>query len=104
MVIVSPLYLSFMAALSITTSRTKPIRVMLIDDQAIIRSGLCLLVESRPGFKVAGEAGNRADALRVASREQPDVIVLDLDLGKDNGLELLPELLAVAKAAHIIVL
>src|SRR5437016_902539 len=96
-----------MAALSITTlttSRTKPIRVMLIDDQAVIRSGLCLLVESRPGFKVAGEAGNRADALRVASREQPDVIVLDLDLGKDNGLELLPELLAVAKAAHIIVL
>ena len=86
------------------TPQTKTIRVLLIDDQAVIRSGLRLLVESRPGLKVAGEAGNRTDALEVASREQPDVIVLDLDLGKENGLDLLPELLNVAKAAHIIVL
>src|SRR5919202_842450 len=56
--------------------QTKPIRVLLIDDQAIVRFGLRLLIESRPGLKVAGEAGNRADALKVASREQPDVIVL----------------------------
>jgi DNA-binding NarL/FixJ family response regulator len=84
--------------------QTKPIRVLLIDDQAIVRSGLRLLIESRPGLKVAGEAGNRADALKLASREQPDVIVLDLDLGQDNGLALLPELLGVAKDAHVIVL
>lgn len=86
------------------TPYRKPIRVLLIDDQAVIRSGLRLLVEGRPGLKVAGEAGTSADALKIAAREQPDVIVLDLDLGKDNGLALLPELLGVAKNAQIIVL
>src|SRR5918912_2564940 len=84
--------------------QTKPIRVLLVDDQAIVRSGLRLLIESRPGLKVAGEAGNRDDALKIASREQPDVIVLDLDLGKENGLSLLPELLNIAKDAQVIVL
>ena len=63
-----------------------------------------MLIESRPGLKVTGEAGNRADAISVASREQPDVIVLDLNLGHENGLSLLPELLGVAKNSHILVL
>jgi DNA-binding NarL/FixJ family response regulator len=86
------------------TPQTKLIRVLLIDDQAVVRSGLRLLIESRPGLKVTGEAGNRDDALKIASRKQPDIIVLDLNLGKDNGLALLPELLEVASDAHIIVL
>jgi two-component system nitrate/nitrite response regulator NarL len=86
------------------TPQIKPIRVLLVDDQAVVRSGLRLLIESRPSLKVMGEAGNRADALNIASREQPDVIVLDLNLGNDNGLSLLPDLLGVAKDAHIIVL
>ena len=86
------------------TPQTKTIRVLLIDDQAVVRSGLRLLIESRPGLEVTGEAGNRDDALKIASREQPDVIVLDLNLGNDNGLALLPELLGVASDAHIIVL
>lgn len=63
-----------------------------------------MLIESRPGLKVTGEAGNRADALSIASRDQPDVIVYDLNLGNENSLSLLPELLSVAKNSHIIVL
>ena len=63
-----------------------------------------MLIESRPGLKVTGEAGNRADALKVAAREQPDVIVLDLNLGNGNALSLVPELLGVAKDSHIVVL
>ncbi|MFN2516775.1 MAG: response regulator transcription factor, partial [Pyrinomonadaceae bacterium] len=86
------------------TPQIEPIRVLLIDDQAVVRSGLRMLIESRHGLKVTGEAGNRADALHIASREQPDVIVLDLNLGNDNGLSLLPELLGVARDAHVIVL
>ena len=86
------------------TPQIKPIRILLIDDQAVVRSGLRMLIESRPGLKVTGEAGNRTDALNIASREQPDVIVLDPNLGNDDGLSLLPELLGVAKDAHIIVL
>ena len=86
------------------TPRLKPIRVLLVDDQAVVRTGLRMLIDSRPGLRVAGEAGNRDDALRIALREQPDVIVLDLNLGEDNGISLLPELLRVARDTHIIIL
>jgi DNA-binding NarL/FixJ family response regulator len=55
-------------------------------------------------MKVIGDAGTREEALRLASAEQPDVVVLDLDLGKDSGIELLPELLSVAKEASVIIL
>jgi len=84
--------------------QTQTIRVLLIDDHAVVRSGLRMLVESRPGFEVAGEAANRAEALAIAEREQPDVILLDLDMNNDNGLNFLPQLLAVAKRARVLIL
>lgn len=82
----------------------KHIRVLVIDDHKIIRDGLRDLIQSRPEMKVIGDAGDRAGALLLASRHQPDVIVLDLDLGKDNGLTMIPELLGIVKDASIIVL
>jgi two-component system, NarL family, nitrate/nitrite response regulator NarL len=84
--------------------QTKPIRVLLVDDHAVVRSGLRMLVESRSGLKVAGEAANRAEALAVAKREQPDVILLDLDMNNDNGLNFLPQLLATAERARVLIL
>ncbi len=82
----------------------KPIRVLIVDDHKIIREGLCDLIASQPGMSVVGDAANRADALKVLKREQPDVVVLDLDLGQESGLELIPELLQVVSAVNIIVL
>ncbi len=64
---------------AIATRTLKPIEVLLVDDHAIVRSGLRMLIESRSGLKIVGEAGNRAEALAVAAREQPDIILLDLD-------------------------
>jgi len=87
-----------------TDSVTKPIRILLIDDHAIVLAGLRLLIESRPGLKVVGEAGNRAEALAIAAQERPDIILLDLDLGRDSGLDFLPELLLAAKEARVIIL
>jgi two-component system nitrate/nitrite response regulator NarL len=87
-----------------STSCTKPIRVLLIDDHAVVRSGLRMLVESQAGLKVAGEAANRAEALAIARREQPDVILLDLDMNSDNGLDFLPELLTTADRARVLIL
>jgi two-component system nitrate/nitrite response regulator NarL len=80
------------------------IRVALVDDHKIIRDGLRDLIESRAGLTVVGDAGNRADAIALASREKPDVIVLDLDLGSDSGLALIPELRKASAASSIIIL
>jgi len=88
-----------MAAMPVQT-----IRVLLIEDHAVVRAGLRLLIESQLDLKIVGEAANHADALAVAAREQPDIILLDLDLGAENGLELLPRLRAVASQARVLVL
>jgi DNA-binding NarL/FixJ family response regulator len=82
----------------------KVIRVLLVDDHAVVRSGLRMLIENRSRVKVIGEAANPTDALAVASQAHPDVIVLDLDLGTDSGLDLLPKLLSVASEARVLVL
>jgi DNA-binding NarL/FixJ family response regulator len=87
-----------------TVLQEKPIRVLLVDDHKIIRDGLRDLITSRDDMIVVGDAGNGSDALAVARREQPDVIVLDLDLGAESGLSLLPGLLDVAPATNVIVL
>ena len=83
---------------------TEPIRVLIVDDHKIIREGLRDLIESRRGMTVVGDAGNRADALRLAARGRLDIIVLDLDLGEDSGLSLIPELLRLCADAGIIIL
>lgn len=82
------------------------IRILIIDKLKIVREGLRKLIEGRSGLRVVGEAGNSADALRIASNTQPDVIVLELDLDhrSDSGLELLPRLLVSAPKASVIIL
>ena len=86
------------------TPQANPIRVLLVDDHAVVRAGLRMLIESRPGLKVIGEAANGSAALEMAARERPEIILLDLDLGSDNGLDLLPELLSTAPSTRVILL
>jgi two-component system, NarL family, nitrate/nitrite response regulator NarL len=82
----------------------KQIRVLLVEDHAVIRMGLRLLIESRPGLVVVGEAADRAGALEVAARERPDIILLDLDLGAERGLDLLPALMTTPTNARVLIL
>jgi DNA-binding NarL/FixJ family response regulator len=84
--------------------RSSPIRILLVDDHVLVRAGLRLLIESRPGLQVVGEATNRDEALASAADTQPDVVVLDLDLGGNNSLDFLSELLTAAEAARVLVL
>jgi DNA-binding NarL/FixJ family response regulator len=87
-----------------TPEHARSIRILLIDDHAIIRDGLRDLIESRPGMVVVGDAGASVAALNLATTEQPDVIVLDLDLGDESGLDLLPKLLETVAEARVIIL
>lgn len=105
-------YSEYPDAMYVTATRAQPaatvpvqaIRVLLVEDHAVVRAGLRLLIESRQDLVVIGEAANHADALAAAAREQPDIILLDLDLGAENGLDLLPQLLAVAGGARVLIL
>jgi two-component system response regulator NreC len=66
-------------------------RVLLVDDHAIVRSGVRRLLEEVEGFEVIGEAGDVDDALRKARFDRPDVVVLDIGLKGKSGLDILEE-------------
>src|SRR5207244_3867465 len=84
--------------------RPQSIRVLIVDDHGIVRAGLRMLLESQPGITVVGEASTCAEALALATGTQPDVIVLDLDLGGENAIESIPTLLRTAPETRILVL
>jgi DNA-binding NarL/FixJ family response regulator len=87
-----------------TAIKEQPIRILLVDDHKIIRDGLADLISTRADMQVIGDAGTGEAAIALARREQPDVIVLDLDLGLESGLSLLPELLEAVPSSSIIIL
>lgn len=66
---------------------TEPIRVLIVDDHAPFREGLHALLTSVPEMEVAGEAANGNDAILEASRLQPDVILMDIQMPGMNGIE-----------------
>src|SRR5690349_14758348 len=78
-------------------------RVVLADDHAMVRAGLKALLASDPRYDVV-EAGTAAELRTLAASWQPDVVVLDITLGRDNGLETVPGLLALDPAPRIVVL
>jgi DNA-binding NarL/FixJ family response regulator len=65
----------------------EPIRVVVADDQALVRVGFCGIISATPGFVVVGEAGNGAEAVAAARRARPDVILMDVRMPVMNGIE-----------------
>jgi DNA-binding NarL/FixJ family response regulator len=65
----------------------KAIRVLLVDDHALVRSGLRALIEAFPGVKVVAEAADGNAALELVARERPDVVLMDVTMPELNGLE-----------------
>jgi DNA-binding NarL/FixJ family response regulator len=65
----------------------EPIRVVVADDQALVRVGFCGIISATPGFVVVGEAGNGAEAVEAARRTRPDVILMDVRMPVMNGIE-----------------
>jgi DNA-binding NarL/FixJ family response regulator len=64
-----------------------PLRVVVADDQALVRVGFCGIIAATPGFAVVGEAGNGAAAVEAARRTKPDVILMDVRMPVMNGIE-----------------
>jgi DNA-binding NarL/FixJ family response regulator len=83
---------------------SKRTRVLLVDDHGVVRTGVRLIIQGSPGLAIIGEAADREQALAIATREQPDVILLDLDLGDDSGLAIISDLIAASGGARVIIL
>jgi DNA-binding NarL/FixJ family response regulator len=66
---------------------SEQLRVMLVDDHEVVREGLRALLNRRPGMRVVAEAGTVAQAVEVAARETPDVVVMDVRLPDGTGVE-----------------
>jgi DNA-binding NarL/FixJ family response regulator len=80
------------------------IRVLLIDDHAILRTGIGSLLAREPDITVVGQAANAEQGVTRSRALQPDVILLDVVMPRKSGFEVLPELLAVAPDARVIML
>jgi len=79
------------------------IRALIVDDHLLIAQGLRMLLDSTGRIDVIAEAHVVADALELAAACQPDVVLLDLDLGGDDGLRLIPEVRKAAPSTQVIV-
>ena len=82
----------------------QPMRVLLVEDHGIVRAGLRMLLESQPEITVVGETATTAEMLALTTQTQPDIVILDLDLGGENAAESIPALLETAPAANIVIL
>jgi DNA-binding NarL/FixJ family response regulator len=78
--------------------------ILLIEDQTLLREGLRQLIESEPGFRVAGEAGTVQEGIAQAKKLQPDVILLDLKLPDGSGLEVAKQVLAMRDPPAVLIL
>ena len=83
---------------------TEPISVVIVDDHAEVRSGLRAYLASQPGFNVVGEAASGEEAISLATKHIPDVMLMDLLLPTFDGVEATREIKRISPGTQIIVL
>jgi DNA-binding NarL/FixJ family response regulator len=81
-----------------------PLRILIVDDHAVVRRGVRSLLESEEGFEITGEATTGREAVDKARRLQPDVVVMDLSLPELNGLDATRQILKDSPRCEILVL
>lgn len=80
------------------------IRVVVVDDHAVVRAGIRLLLEGHDDIEVVGEGGTADEAVRAARLEQPDVVLLDVVMPGETGIEATPKVLAAAPNTRVLIL
>lgn len=80
------------------------LRVLLVDDEALVRDGLQLILERAGGFTIVGQAGDGAEAVQVAEAASPDIALVDVRMPRVDGIEATARLVALPRAPQVIVL
>src|ERR1700689_1333766 len=80
------------------------IRILLADDHTIIRSGLRLLLDQQPDFKVVAEASDGREAVALVAKHHPEVAVLDIGMPQLNGIEATQQIVAKEPATQVVIL
>jgi len=81
-----------------------PITVLLVDDHEVVRSGVSAFLASQPDFEVVGEAKSGIEAVNLAQKHVPDVVLMDLVMAKMDGVEATRQVKAVSPRTKIVVL
>jgi DNA-binding NarL/FixJ family response regulator len=83
---------------------TAPIRVLLVDDQVLVRTGFGLILANEPDLEIVGEAENGAEAVAWVARTAPDVVVMDLRMPVMDGVEATRRIVADAPGTRVLIL
>jgi NarL family two-component system response regulator LiaR len=80
------------------------VNILIVDDHAIVRKGLRTLISGKPDLRVIGEAADGVEAIRQAQALKPDVIIMDLQMPRKNGIQAITEIMQANPAVRILVL
>ncbi|MDX5445275.1 MAG: response regulator [Zoogloeaceae bacterium] len=81
-----------------------PIRIVLVDDHSLFRSGIRMLLGRDPGFEIVGEAGEASEGIKAVGRLRPDVVLLDLHMPGMCGIEAAAMIAAETPESHVLML
>src|SRR6266516_1697422 len=85
-------------------SKKRGIRVLIVDDHAVVRSGLHLLLDAESDIEVVGEAGDVKEAVFEAREKKPDVVLMDVVMPGQSGIEGGPQVLREAPDTRVLIL
>ncbi len=81
-----------------------PTRILIVDDHQIVRAGLRVILEQEPSFQVVGEAADGVEAVDLATRVEPDVVLMDISLPSLNGIDATRKILDVCPTTRVVAL
>jgi two-component system response regulator DevR len=86
------------------TGNEQQLRLLVVDDHEVVRQGLVAMLERRPNFQVVAEAGTVAEAIEMARRHQPDLVIMDVRLPDGSGIEACRDIRAELPGTKVVIL
>ncbi len=85
-------------------SPDRPLRLLVVDDHEVVRQGLVSLLDRRSGFEVVAQAAGAAEAVAMAARYEPDLVIMDVRMPDGSGIEACREIRAARPATRVVML